>query len=63
MSFKNHPNLICSSSFEMLMSNQAEVRGRWITARPLGAPTLRERIKLAWMVLIGRADALVWPGQ
>jgi hypothetical protein len=31
-------------------------------ARPLGYYSLRSRIRLAWMVFTGKADALVWPG-
>lgn len=35
----------------------------WFPARPLNYQfrSLRERIKEAWMVFRGRADAFVWP--
>jgi len=39
------------------------VNGKWVPARPLGYPSLRYRIRAAWLVLTGRADALIWPGD
>lgn len=39
-----------------------EIGGKWVPARPLGYPSLRQRLKAAWMVFTGRADAVVWPG-
>ncbi len=35
----------------------------WGPARPFGMFSVRNRIRLAWMVFTGRADALIWPGQ
>ncbi|MBN22697.1 MAG: hypothetical protein CL678_15540 [Bdellovibrionaceae bacterium] len=35
----------------------------WVPARPLGYPSLRNRIRIAWMVFTGKADAIVWPGN
>lgn len=35
--------------------------GRWIPARWLGSDSIFNRLKLAWMVFKGEADALVWP--
>lgn len=35
----------------------------WIPARPLGYPGLKRRLKAAWLVLTGKADALEWRGQ
>lgn len=37
--------------------------GRWVPARALGFASLRQRVRAAWLVFTGRADALVWPGQ
>ena len=34
---------------------------KWLPARPLGLDTIPNRLRLAWMVLTGQADALVWP--
>jgi hypothetical protein len=39
------------------------INGRWVPARPWGLDTLPSRVRLAWEVFTGRADALVWPGQ
>lgn len=42
----------------------ADVPGRgYVPARPLGFASLSSRIKTAWSVFTGRADALIWPGQ
>jgi hypothetical protein len=35
----------------------------WHPARCEGYPSLRYRIKAAWLVFTGRADALIWPGD
>jgi len=32
----------------------------WMPARPLGLDTLSSRLRLAWAVFTGRADALFW---
>lgn len=32
----------------------------WQPCRPLGMPTLRSRIRAAWLVFTGRADAVLW---
>lgn len=39
---------------------QAEVNGKWVPARPLIGPLLA-RLRSAWAVLRGQADAFVWP--
>ena len=42
----------------------AQVKGGdWEPARPYGMFTLRSRLRLAWMVFKGEADALRWPFQ
>jgi hypothetical protein len=35
----------------------------WYPARPEGYPSLRYRIRAAWLVFTGRADALIWPDE
>lgn len=36
--------------------------GRWVPARPMGYPGgWRYRIKAAWLVFTGKADAVTWP--
>ncbi len=32
-------------------------------ARPVGNPALRYRLKAAWFVLTGKADAVIWPAD
>ena len=40
---------------------QAEINGKWVPARPLGFYSLRVRLRDAWEVFMGRADAFKWP--
>ena len=35
----------------------------WVPARPLHVAKLRERIKIAWDVFMGKLDALEWPDE
>jgi hypothetical protein len=35
----------------------------WVPARPLGYGGIFRRVKLAWMVFTGKADAVTWPGN
>ena len=37
-----------------------EKTGTWAPARPFGVFSLTHRLKAAWMVLTGKADALIW---
>lgn len=39
---------------------QAKINGKWVPARPLSGP-FSWRVKAAWQVLIGKADAFTWP--
>lgn len=36
---------------------------RWVPARGLGYATIRDRLRYAWLVFTGKADALIYPGQ
>ncbi len=38
-------------------------RGEHIPTRPLGPRSFGYRVKAAWLVFAGKADALVWPGR
>ena len=40
---------------------QAKINGKWVPVRPEGYYSIANRIKCAWMVFTGKADALVWP--
>lgn len=35
---------------------------RWVPARSVGYFSLRSRLKIAWQVFTGKADAFTWPG-
>ena len=43
--------------------DQAKINGKWVPVRPINhrVRNLRERLRDAWLVLTGKADALVWP--
>ena len=61
---KNAPNIVRLSSLtgkEAQEGAQACINGQWVPARPLGYYSFKNRLKCAWMVFTGRADALVWP--
>lgn len=42
--------------------SQICVNGKYVPARPSGYYSLRYRLKAAWLVFTGKADALIWPG-
>ncbi len=42
---------------------QVLINGRWHPARPTPYSSPLQRIKAAWLVFTGRADALKWHGQ
>lgn len=48
------------SLFKMTNSVSAKINGKWYPCRPLLC-CLRCRIKDAWAVLKGKADAFTWP--
>jgi len=58
---KYYPNLLTLDDFNG--ETQQEHNGKWIPARRIAYPTFVERIKLAWMVFTGKADAFKWPEQ
>jgi hypothetical protein len=41
--------------------NQTQIDGKWVASRPYPDPRSL-RLKAAWLVLTGRADAVTWPG-
>ena len=60
-------NLITSCDQNLCRSDKDICRpGRdkelWIPARPLGLDTLSNRLRAAWLVFQGKADAVIWPG-
>lgn len=48
-------NLIAASN-----TVQANINGKWVPCRPLPGP-ISWRIRAAWLVLTGKADAVIWP--
>ena len=60
-----YPNLITVRS---IIDRGNDVQARvppgmaWVPARPLGLPSFPHRIKCAWLVFTGQADALIWDG-
>jgi hypothetical protein len=62
---RKSPNIITLESV-MQVVNTLSTRlkdDRWVPARPVGYQGLRQRLRAAWMVFTGKADALKWPGQ
>lgn len=62
------PTQICYGHrkfFEMALNDDAGLPdGRWVPARPTGTRrSIIGRLYAAWLVFVGRADALVWLGQ
>jgi hypothetical protein len=57
------PNHITSLAMHNLIDSQTEINGKWQPARPLAYCSIFTRVKLAWMVFTGKADALSWPNQ
>ena len=49
-------NLIDSTN-----ETEKEIEGQWVPCRPVNVPWTW-RIRHAWMVLKGEADAVTWPG-
>lgn len=56
---KKAPNLLNWNFINFTTS--AWINGKWVYARPIGYFSILHRIRLAWMVFTGRADALLWP--
>lgn len=38
-----------------------QIDGKWVPKRPMGGVGLSDRIKAAWLVFTGKADAVIWP--
>lgn len=57
-----HPSITTVRSVcEAAQENAIRIGDRWVPARPEGYASLRHRLRAAWLVFTGRADALVWP--
>ena len=60
---KKYPSLYGLQTLVELSKANAkrEINGRWYPARPLGYPSFMQRLRCAWDVFRGYADAVVWP--
>ncbi len=58
------PNKFTASEhfcYNVLANDTKTKDGFWVPARPVSNPlSLKERLKLAWDVFSGKADALYW---
>ncbi len=69
MNNRPYPSLYTDRTFASLcrQNDQRKItigdQDFWVLARPKGYPSFWYRIKLAWMVLTGKADAMTWPGE
>jgi len=61
--FEKTPNMVHLKSLLTPDSCSAEIDGEWVPARPVGYWSFIHRIKCAWKVFSGQADALIWPGE
>jgi|GEM_PF-1557053 len=60
---KNAPNLwTLRDLFVFSGRNSAEINGKYVPARPMGWDSIPSRVKIAWKVFTGKADAVTWPG-
>ncbi len=41
--------------------DMVQIGDHWAPARPLGFFSIGNRLKCAWLVFTGKADALIWP--
>lgn len=42
---------------------QVGIKGRWVSARPVGYKSLKHRVIAAWLVFSGQADVLYFEGD
>jgi hypothetical protein len=42
-------------------SVSVQIGDKWVPARPCGFCSFRSRLRAAWLVYTGRADAVEWP--
>ncbi len=59
---KKTPNLFTLRQLlDAVNGASAYIDGRWVPARPIGFWAIRHRMRCAWLVWMGEADAVVWP--
>jgi hypothetical protein len=59
---KDAPNLWSLRELDWHLRSGPQIRdgAAWYPARPIGFYSLKERLRLAWLVFTGKADALTW---
>lgn len=61
---KKAPNLIKVEELQNWSVSMLDARtGNWIPARAEGYYSLWNRLKMAYLVFVGRCDALMWGGN
>ena len=63
MSYENHPVRYTIQGLQQYTASGCSVRmddGSWRLLRPIGYPTLWERVCMAWSVFTGKADVIIW---
>lgn len=60
---KRNPTIIKMTPKWLYSLNQdtIQINTRWIPKRQKGPKTFKNRIKAAFLVFLGKADALIWP--
>ena len=42
-------------------TTQTCIENKWVPTRPINYTSLSIRVKSAWLVFTGKADAVIWP--
>jgi len=59
---KKSPNIVTVAEVcSHVEHTHCEINGEWVPARSVGFHSIWYRIRCAWLVFTGQADALKWP--
>lgn len=60
---KKYPKIYTLKQFSDTLNahKRVEINGKWYPARPSGLQSLYYRLKAAYLVFTGQADAIIWP--
>lgn len=58
---KNPSTYTLGALLSLSQSNAVNLCGLWVPARPEGNSSIPNRLRAAWLVFTGRADAVTWP--
>ena len=56
----NYPAIRHIQDVSGMTTPKTLINNRWVLSRSLGYASLPHRIKAAWLVFTGKADALIW---